>query len=76
VSRTSPPLNKNSHSTTKTFSLKNSSQQPTGLNRSDRFGKPIKPILPGQSGRTQPAVKTQNSKRSISRFIPRIKVRL
>jgi hypothetical protein len=41
ASRTSPPLKKNSHSTTETFSLKNSSQQPTRLNRSDRFGKPI-----------------------------------
>jgi hypothetical protein len=31
---------------------------------------------PGQSGRTQPAGKTQNTKRSISHFVPRINVRL
>jgi hypothetical protein len=42
----------------------------TGLgNRSGRFS-------PGQSGRTQPAGKTQHILQSISRFIPRIKVRL
>jgi hypothetical protein len=76
ASRTSPPLNKKSHSTTETFLLKNPSRQPTGLNRSDRFGKPVRPVLPGQSGRTQPAGKTQLSKRLISRFVPRIKVRL
>jgi hypothetical protein len=45
ISRTSPPLNKNNHSTTETFLLRNSSRQPTGLNRSDRFGKPIRPVL-------------------------------
>jgi hypothetical protein len=33
-------------------------------------------LLPGQSGRTQPARKTQHSLQSISRFVPRIKVRL
>jgi hypothetical protein len=38
-------LNKNSHSTTRTFSLKTSSRQPTGLNRSDWFGKPVRPVL-------------------------------
>jgi hypothetical protein len=69
ASKTSPPLNKNNHSTTGTFLLRNSSRQPTGLNRSDRF-------WPGQSGRTQPAGKTQTFKRSISRFVPQIKVRL
>jgi hypothetical protein len=42
----------------------------TGLrNRSGRF-------LPGQSGRTQPTGKTQHFLQSISRFVPRIKVRL
>jgi hypothetical protein len=42
----------------------------TGLgNRSGRF-------LPGQSGRTQSAGKTQHFLQSIFRFIPRIKVRL
>jgi hypothetical protein len=76
TSRTSPPLNKKSHSTTETFLLKNTSRQPTGLNRSDRLGKPVKPVLPGQSGRTHLAGKTPLSKRSISRFVPRIKVKL
>jgi hypothetical protein len=70
ISRTSPPLNKESHSSTETFLLKNTSRQPTGLNRSDRFGKPVRPVLLGQSERTQPTGKTQLSKRSISRFIP------
>jgi hypothetical protein len=37
ASRTSPPLNKNSHNTTKTFLPRNSSRQPTWLNRSDQF---------------------------------------
>jgi hypothetical protein len=42
----------------------------TGLgNRSSRF-------LPGQLGRTQPAGKTQHFLQSISRFVPRIKMRL
>jgi hypothetical protein len=45
ASRTSPPLNKNSHSTTGTSLLRNTSRQPTGLNRSDRFGKPVRPVL-------------------------------
>jgi hypothetical protein len=57
ASRTTPPLNKNSHNTTETFSLKNSSRHPTGLNRSDRFVKPVRPVLPGESGKTQPAEK-------------------
>jgi hypothetical protein len=47
TSRTSPPLNKKSHNMTEAFSLKNPSRRPTGLNRSDRFGKPIRPVLPG-----------------------------
>jgi hypothetical protein len=45
ASRTSPPLNKNSHSTTGTSLLKNSSRQPTGLNWSDQFGKSVRPVL-------------------------------
>jgi hypothetical protein len=45
TSRAFPPLNKRSHSTTETLLLKNSSRQPTGLNRSDRFGKPVRPVL-------------------------------
>jgi hypothetical protein len=69
-SRTSPPVNKKSHSTTETFLLKNTSGQPTGLNRSDWFGKLVRPVFPGQSGRTQPAGKTQLFKQSISQFVP------
>jgi hypothetical protein len=38
-------LNKNRHSTTETFSLKNSSRQPTGLNQSDRFGELVRSVL-------------------------------
>jgi hypothetical protein len=45
ASRTSPLLNKNNHSTTLTSLLKNSSRQPTGLNWSDRFGKPVRSVL-------------------------------
>jgi hypothetical protein len=47
-------LNKNNHSTTGTFSLKNSSRQPTGLNRSDWFGKPVRPILAWTLGKNPP----------------------
>jgi hypothetical protein len=61
TSRTSPPLNKRSHSTTETLLPKNPSRQPIGLNWSDRFGKPVRPVLPRQSGRTQPVGKTQPS---------------
>jgi hypothetical protein len=76
TSRAFPHLNKRSHGTTETSLLKNTSRQPTGRNRLDRFGKPVRPVLPGQSGRTPPAEKTQHFLQSISRFIPRIKVRL
>jgi hypothetical protein len=73
ISRAFPPLNKRRHNATETSLLKNPYQQPSGQtglgNRSGRF-------WPGQSGRTQPAGKTQNSKRSISQFVPQIKVRL
>jgi hypothetical protein len=57
TSRAFPPLNKRSHSTTETLLLKNSSRQPTGLNRLDRFGKPVRLVLHGQLGRTQPVGK-------------------
>jgi hypothetical protein len=76
TSRAFPHLNKRSHGTTETSLLKillDSPQDETGQiglgNWSGRF-------LPGQSGRTQPAGKTQHFLQSISRFIPRIKVRL
>jgi hypothetical protein len=76
ASRTSPPLNKNSHGMIETFLLKNSSRKPTGLNRSDRFGKPVRPALAWTVGKNSARGKTQNSKQSIFQFVPRIKVRL
>jgi hypothetical protein len=60
ASRTSPPLNKNNHSTTGTFLLKNSSRQPTWLNRSDQFGKPIRPILSWTVGKNSTRGKNSN----------------
>jgi hypothetical protein len=44
-------LTKNSHSTTEAFSLKTSSRQPIGLNRTDRFGKHVRPVLAWTVGR-------------------------
>jgi hypothetical protein len=76
ASRTSPLLNKNSHSTTGTFLLRNSSRKPTWLNRSDRFGKPVRTVLFWTVGKNSTCGKTQTFKLPISRFIPRIKVRL
>jgi hypothetical protein len=38
-------LNKRSHSVTETSLLKNPSRQPTGRNRSYRFGKPDRPVF-------------------------------
>jgi hypothetical protein len=49
---------------------------PLGLSRSDRFGKPVRSVLPRQSGRTQPVGITQPSPWLISRFVQRIQVRL
>jgi hypothetical protein len=40
-----PHQNNRSHGTTETSLLKNSSRQPTGQNRSDRFGKPVRPVF-------------------------------
>jgi hypothetical protein len=45
TSRAFSPLNKRSHSTTETPLLKNPSRQPTRQNRSDRFGKSVRPVL-------------------------------
>jgi hypothetical protein len=53
-------LHKNSHNTTGTFSLKNSSRQPIGLNRSDRFGKPVRPILAWTVGKNSARGKNSN----------------
>jgi hypothetical protein len=60
ASRTSSPLNKNRHSTTRTSLLKNTSRQPTGLNRSDRFGKPVRPVLVWTIGKNSTRVKISN----------------
>jgi hypothetical protein len=45
---------------TGTFSLKNSSRQPTGLNWLDRFGKPVKPVLDWTVGKN--SARGKNSK--------------
>jgi hypothetical protein len=45
TSRAFPHLNKRSYSATETSLLKNPSRQPTGRNRSDWFGKPVRPVL-------------------------------
>jgi hypothetical protein len=44
-SRAFPHLNKRSHEAMETSLLKTISRQPTGRNRSDRFGKPVRPIF-------------------------------
>jgi hypothetical protein len=45
TSRAFPHLNKRSHGKTGTSLLENPSRQPTGRNRSDRFGKPVGPVF-------------------------------
>jgi hypothetical protein len=60
TSRTSSPLNKNSRSSTETSLLKNSSRQPTELNRSDRFGKPVRLVLVWTVGKNSPRGKNSN----------------
>jgi hypothetical protein len=76
TSRTSPPLNKKSHSMTETLLLKSPHDSPLGLNRSDRFRKKVRPVLPGQSRRTQPAGKPSLDIDRPPEFVPRIQVRL
>jgi hypothetical protein len=49
---------------------------PRGETGQTGLGNQLGRFLPGQSGRTQPAGKTQHTLQSISRFVPRIKVRL
>jgi hypothetical protein len=44
ASKAFPHLNKRSHGAAKTSLLKNLSRQPTGRSRSDRFGKPVRPV--------------------------------
>jgi hypothetical protein len=60
ASRISPPLNKNSHNTTGTSLLRNSSRQPTRLNRSDRFGIPFRPVLAWTVGKNSTRGKNSN----------------
>jgi hypothetical protein len=45
ISRTFPHLNKRSYGAIETSLLKNPSRLPTGQNRSDRFGKPVRPVF-------------------------------
>jgi hypothetical protein len=45
TSRAFPHLNKRSHGATESSLLKSPSQQPIGRNRSDRFGKPVRPVF-------------------------------
>jgi hypothetical protein len=55
-----PHLNKRSHSATETSLLKNPSRQPTGQNRSDRFGKPVRPDLAWTVGKNTARGKNSN----------------
>jgi hypothetical protein len=59
TSRAFPHLNKRSHSATETSLLKNPSRQPTGRNRSDRFGKLVRPVFTWTVGKN--AVRGKNS---------------
>jgi hypothetical protein len=45
-------------------------------NRSDLFPKPVRPVSPRQTGKTQPAETTSSSNQSISRFTQRIATKL
>jgi hypothetical protein len=60
ASRTSPLSNKNNHSTTETSLLRNSLRQPTGLNWSDRFGKPVRAVLAWTVGKNSTHGKNSN----------------
>jgi hypothetical protein len=60
TSRAIPPLNKRSHNATKISLLKNPSRQPAGRNRSDRFGKPVRPVLDWAVGKN--TARRKNSK--------------
>jgi hypothetical protein len=62
-------LNRKSHSLKETCLSKIPLDNPLGA-------KPVRPVLPGQSGRTQPAGKTHPPPQPISRFAPQIQVRL
>jgi hypothetical protein len=60
TSKAFPPLNKRSHSATETPLLKTPSQQPTGQNWSDRFGKLVRPVLARAVGKN--IAREKNSK--------------
>jgi hypothetical protein len=60
TSRVFPPLNKRSHSSTGTPLSKNTSRQPIGRNRSDRFGKPVRPVLAWTVGKNTARGKNSN----------------
>jgi hypothetical protein len=60
TSRAFPHLNKRSHSATETSLLKNPSRQPTGRNRSGRFGKPVRPVLAWTIGKNTTREKNSN----------------
>jgi hypothetical protein len=53
-------LNKRSHSATETSLLQNPSRQPIGRNRSDRFGKPVRPVLAWTVGKNTARGKNSN----------------
>jgi hypothetical protein len=53
-------MNKRSHIATETSLLKNPSRQPTGRNRSDRFGKPVRPVFAWTVGKN--TTRGKNSK--------------
>jgi hypothetical protein len=58
--RAFPHLNKRSHSAPETSLLKNPSRQPTGRNRSDQFGKPVRPVLARTVGKNTARGKNSN----------------
>jgi hypothetical protein len=56
--------------------LKNSSRQPTGRNRSDRFGKPVRPVLAWTVGKNTARGKNSKLQEIYLPIRPQIKVRL
>jgi hypothetical protein len=59
TSRAFPHQNNRSHGTIETSLLKNPSRKPTGRNRSDRFGKPVRPVFAWTVGKN--TARTKNS---------------
>jgi hypothetical protein len=60
TSRAFPHLNKRSRSATETSLLINPSRQPIGRNRSNRFGKPVRPVLAWTVGKNTARGKNSN----------------